>query len=90
MSHYSIYIDYLLAQYHFYRAKDGTPCWKRLLADGLEKALLRYRIRLVEPFGPELGPEITAFCLRLRTARWSSSSPGLAVRRPRAPARDRF
>jgi O-methyltransferase len=55
-----IYIDHPLAQYHVYRAKSGTPAWKRALANGLERALLRYRLRLVEPFGPELGPEISA------------------------------
>ena len=54
-----IYIDHPLAQYHLYRPKSGTPRWKRRVAAGLEKALLRYRIRLVEPFGPELWAEIS-------------------------------
>jgi O-methyltransferase len=55
-----IYIDHPLAQYGFYRAKNGTPRWKRLVVAGLENALLRYQIRLVEPFGPEIEPEISA------------------------------
>lgn len=54
-----IYVDHPLAQYHLYRAKRDTPGWKRAAIDQLGKALLRYRIRMVEPYGPELDASLS-------------------------------
>jgi O-methyltransferase len=46
----SIYADDPFAYYVPYRAKRTTPLWKQLMVTGLQRLLVRYGIKLAEPF----------------------------------------